>query len=803
MGNVETTEGNETTHTTFHSECSDRELFKSKDKKKDKKKDKERGYKTFEPMETHSEDDDERGKKKRNSIFSRKSKTPKEKHKDKDKEPPADEKHREKEMKAEKKRSKSKEREAKKERTRSKEREKFGRKKAHTISTVPATKPAQSVEVKPVFGIPLAEAVEHSKMYDGIELPKIVRECIDFIEEHGMSHAGIYRLSGVKSKVELLRGCYNRNEEVDLRGQDPNNVSSLLKQYLRELPEPPLTKTLGPKLEEAAAIADIKVRLPTFQRLLQLLPKCNYALLSWLVVHLAHVLQNEAETKMTIQNISIVMCPTLHISHRVLNLLFTNWKTLFKGVQIKRCPKPLKWDATENRLELPENPAALEEELQRQEAILAKMHDDLNKGLADKSTEEHLWEVQRIVTQLKRKLRVSRRISETRIAAIEKEKEREKEKEKEKEREKEKHKEMEKAKEAKAVGEQDAQKTKEETEDIQTEEIKTEQEETGQDKEEVKSADRLSQDRTPKKRQAPRAPADVQPSADEETPAKTAEPEDIPQVEIEIEETEEDAVFVETAEEDVKEVEDAEEAMKIDEAKKLEDENLEMIRLLLLSQAEVLAEQEELQAIHTELLKRIEAEKQEVARLKEEIAEAHSQAHHRSYSVDSTDSLMSSESSTDSDDDDDTELQAILNKLIRENQELERKNTQLSHDIHNEREACVELKVQIKLRQHPYYQMEPSSIQSVKDVQARERELESFVKTEREVESDSEVVVTSGEVKRGRRKSQSNPNVAGPMTLVTGTRQETDIEKERSGASGGEKAKDAPRARRLERETSV
>lgn len=42
------------------SECSDRELFKSKDKKKDKKKDKERGYKSFEPMEVYSDDEDDR-----------------------------------------------------------------------------------------------------------------------------------------------------------------------------------------------------------------------------------------------------------------------------------------------------------------------------------------------------------------------------------------------------------------------------------------------------------------------------------------------------------------------------------------------------------------------------------------------------------------------------------------------------------------------------------------------------------------------------------------------------------------------
>ena len=43
-------------------------------------------------------------------------------------------------------------------------------------------------DIKPVFGIPLATAVERSKPHDGIQLPVVVRECIDFIEEHGEEH---------------------------------------------------------------------------------------------------------------------------------------------------------------------------------------------------------------------------------------------------------------------------------------------------------------------------------------------------------------------------------------------------------------------------------------------------------------------------------------------------------------------------------------------------------------------------------------------------------------------------------------
>ena len=49
------------------------------------------------------------------------------------------------------------------------------------------------VEDRPVFGIALAQAVERSRCHDGIKLPVVVRECIDFIEEHGLKVEGIYR----------------------------------------------------------------------------------------------------------------------------------------------------------------------------------------------------------------------------------------------------------------------------------------------------------------------------------------------------------------------------------------------------------------------------------------------------------------------------------------------------------------------------------------------------------------------------------------------------------------------------------
>ena len=44
----------------------------------------------------------------------------------------------------------------------------------------------------------------------------------------------------------------------------------------------------------------------------------------------------QKENKMTLQNVSIVLSPTMQISHRVLNVLFLHTKQIFKDVVIKR-----------------------------------------------------------------------------------------------------------------------------------------------------------------------------------------------------------------------------------------------------------------------------------------------------------------------------------------------------------------------------------------------------------------------------------------------------------------------------------
>jgi len=64
---------------------------------------------------------------------------------------------------------------------------------------------------------------------------------------------GIYRISGVKSKVQALKDAYNKSHLVYLHEHEPNVIASLLKQFFRDLPEPVLTARLTPKFEQASS----------------------------------------------------------------------------------------------------------------------------------------------------------------------------------------------------------------------------------------------------------------------------------------------------------------------------------------------------------------------------------------------------------------------------------------------------------------------------------------------------------------------------------------------------------------------
>lgn len=105
---------------------------------------------------------------------------------------------------------------------------------------------------------------------------------------------------------------------------------------------------------------------------------------------------------MNTTNFGSVLCPVLQMSQKLFSFLVTKRNDLFPGAILHKYIPPL-------RCASPYLPSGKEEmilELKKQESLLSYIHREMNAGFVYKTKEEELWDVQRIITQLKRKLKV-------------------------------------------------------------------------------------------------------------------------------------------------------------------------------------------------------------------------------------------------------------------------------------------------------------------------------------------------------------------------------------------------------------
>lgn len=156
-------------------------------------------------------------------------------------------------------------------------------------------------------------------------------------------------LSGMKSKVDELKAAYDREECPCLEEYDPHTVASLLKQYLRELPENLLGRDLAQRFEDACGRQVEAEKVSEFQRLLAEVPADSRLVLSWVVTHMDHVIAREADTKMNIQNISIVLNPTIQVREDELcwaNRIWDSWEKITKEGNGTERVESSSWTAT-------------------------------------------------------------------------------------------------------------------------------------------------------------------------------------------------------------------------------------------------------------------------------------------------------------------------------------------------------------------------------------------------------------------------------------------------------------------------
>uniref|UniRef100_A0A1B6CIK0 Rho-GAP domain-containing protein n=1 Tax=Clastoptera arizonana TaxID=38151 RepID=A0A1B6CIK0_9HEMI len=165
--------------------------------------------------------------------------------------------------------------------------------------------------MKPVFGIPLEEhlRVTDRKVAFPIEL------CVCALCELGMDEEGLFRIAGGASKVRRMKlsldaNCMTLETALDYR--DPHVVASVLKSYLRQMPEPLMTYALHDEWMSAARVGTTNdARLQALWAVMQKLPQNNLDNLRYLIKFLALLSKNQETNKMTPQNIAIVIAPNL------------------------------------------------------------------------------------------------------------------------------------------------------------------------------------------------------------------------------------------------------------------------------------------------------------------------------------------------------------------------------------------------------------------------------------------------------------------------------------------------------------
>uniref|UniRef100_A0A6P7FZ33 Unconventional myosin-IXb-like isoform X6 n=1 Tax=Diabrotica virgifera virgifera TaxID=50390 RepID=A0A6P7FZ33_DIAVI len=168
-------------------------------------------------------------------------------------------------------------------------------------------------ETKKVFGVPLVTLVtEDSK------IPLVIERLLSTIELHGLYAEGIYRKSGVSSKIKELKNRMDENpEEVEFERYQVHVLASVLKSFLREMPEPLLTFECYENFITAANLDVESDRVTTLYDILKKLPPPNYDLMERLMFHLARVALHEETNRMSAASLAIVFAPCVLRTNKV------------------------------------------------------------------------------------------------------------------------------------------------------------------------------------------------------------------------------------------------------------------------------------------------------------------------------------------------------------------------------------------------------------------------------------------------------------------------------------------------------
>ncbi|XP_041456541.1 rho GTPase-activating protein 26-like isoform X15 [Lytechinus variegatus] len=177
-----------------------------------------------------------------------------------------------------------------------------------------------------------------------------IRKCIEAIESRGLDDQGLYRVVGVNSKVQRLTSlCLDKRKPQNVNLSDSGEweiktITSALKNYFRNLPEPLMTHKCHDELMLAAKQESKTLRVNDIHAIIHTLPEPNFEMLDLVIGHLNRVASNSEKNLMTVANLGVCFGPTLmrpeeetmkaimdiKFSNIIIEILISNYHKIFK-----------------------------------------------------------------------------------------------------------------------------------------------------------------------------------------------------------------------------------------------------------------------------------------------------------------------------------------------------------------------------------------------------------------------------------------------------------------------------------------
>ncbi|XP_017807766.3 LOW QUALITY PROTEIN: unconventional myosin-IXb [Papio anubis] len=147
---------------------------------------------------------------------------------------------------------------------------------------------------------------------DKASVPIVLEKLLEHVEMHGLYTEGLYRKSGAANRTRELRQALQTDPTaVKLENFPIHAITGVLKQWLRELPEPLMTFAQYGDFLRAVELPEKQEQLAAIYGVLEHLPEANHNSLERLIFHLVKVALLEDVNRMSPGALAIIFAPCL------------------------------------------------------------------------------------------------------------------------------------------------------------------------------------------------------------------------------------------------------------------------------------------------------------------------------------------------------------------------------------------------------------------------------------------------------------------------------------------------------------